>query len=426
MKYLFLIPFIFLISCSTGSLNREEIIIIEKKQPEEIKPTDEIITNKEQNNNEIIIQEIQKENEELIIVPEIAKAIETEKVDEKKADNITFGEIVKIGILLPLTGENKTLGRSISNALEMALFETKSKNIKLLFKDSGDSLEKATEAAQEAVKEGASMIIGPIFSYQASEIRKNISTNIPIFSFTNDESIKSDGLWALGFSPHQQIDAIFYEMSHHAVTDISIIVPTNIYGDIILQASRRASILRNIKINHIHRYDRRAKDFSEFGKLLNKEDTSEDNGLLIVASGKQLKEISSRAQYQGLSPKEIKYFGISGWNNEEILGEPSLLGGHFIAPQQFSYETFVSRYFKLYDMVPNEISGLAYDILALLSIGLKDSKNIQELLNFLVNPTGFNGIFGFFKISSSGDIQRKFISYEVMERNFLKKREIMP
>ena len=110
----------------------------------------------------------------------------------------------------------------------MALFETKSKNIKLLFKDSGDSLEKATEAAQEVVKEGASMIIGPIFSYQASEIRENISIDIPIFSFTNDETIKTEGLWTLGFSPHQQIDAIFYEMSHHAVTDISIIVPTNI------------------------------------------------------------------------------------------------------------------------------------------------------------------------------------------------------
>ena len=56
------------------------------------------------------------------------------------------------------------------------------------------------------VKEGASMIIGPIFSYQATEIRKNISTDIPIFSFTNDESIKTEGLWTLGFSPHQQIE----------------------------------------------------------------------------------------------------------------------------------------------------------------------------------------------------------------------------
>ena len=102
---------------------------------------------------------------------------ETEKFEEKAADNIVFGDIVKIGILLPLSGENKTLGRSISNALEMALFETKSKNIKLLFKDSGDSLKKATEAAQEAVKEGASIIVGPVFSFYVSEIRKHISTN---------------------------------------------------------------------------------------------------------------------------------------------------------------------------------------------------------------------------------------------------------
>ena len=115
------------------SLIREEIIIMEKKQLEETKPTDEIITNKEQNNNEIVIKETRKENEELIIAPEIDKAIETEKADEKEADNIIFGEIIKIGILLPLTAENKTLGRSISNALEMALFETKSKNDAIFF-----------------------------------------------------------------------------------------------------------------------------------------------------------------------------------------------------------------------------------------------------------------------------------------------------
>jgi len=424
VKYLFLIFYLFLISCSTENLIRENIIIIEKSSSEKKDKIDVINEKKEESNNKIIINETKKEDEELKEAPEIDKTIKKEKV--KALDKISFGEIVKIGILLPLSGKNKTLGKSISNALEMALFESKSKNIELLFKDSGDDLEKAILASKEIEKEGGSIIIGPIFSFQASEIRKNISKDIPIFSFTNDESIKSEGLWILGFSPQQQINAIFSEMLHHSVTDISIIVPNNIYGDVILQASRRASILRNIKINHIHRYDRDAKDFSNFSEFLNKEDASQDNGLLIVASGKQLKEISSRAQYRGLSPKEIKYFGISGWNNDEILGEPSLLGGHFVAPQQFSYETFVSRYFKLYDMVPNEISGLAYDILALISIGLKDSKNIKDLRSFLISPTGFTGIFGFFKISSHGEIQRKFISYEVMERSFIKKREIMP
>ncbi|PPR16664.1 MAG: hypothetical protein CFH33_00568 [Alphaproteobacteria bacterium MarineAlpha9_Bin3] len=437
MKYLFLIFFIFVISCSIETFEREEIVIVKSNQ---IKKNNEaeIINEKEKTNNKKIISTVEKDNntskksvstvekdnnisKKIIEVPKPMEKMEQDKLTEKEAYDVSFNEIIKIGILLPFSGKNKKLGRSISNALEMALFETKSENIELIFKDSGDDLDSATKASKELEKEGAAIIIGPVFSFQASEIRKIIREDIPIFSFTNDESVKSKGLWSLGFSPKQQIETIFQEMINHSVSTISIIVPENIYGDIILQASRKESILKNIKINQIYRYNKKARDFSDFSKYLNKDNSLVNEGLLIIASGKQLKEISSRAQYRGFNPKETKYFGISGWNDAEILGEPSLLGGHFVAPQQLSYETFVSRYFKLYDMVPNEISGLGYDILALLSIGLKNSHNTQELLKFLTNPVGFNGIFGLFKVSSQGDFYRKFIPYEVMERNFVKK-----
>ena len=421
MKYLFLILFLLFISCSKDSFIKEEIVLIEEKQ-EKINNEADIINEQEKINNDKIITPIEKknrDNEKIIETPKPIETIKKEKSIGTKDYKEPFDEIVKIGVLLPFSGKNKKLGHSISNALEMALFETKSQNIKLIFRDSGENLEMLAKASKDLEKEGVAIIIGPVFSFQAAMIRKKVKINIPIFSFTNDESIKSEGLWTLGFSPKQQIEAIFLEMLNHSITDISIIAPENIYGDIILQESRKMSILKNIQINQIYRYDRKTKDFSKFSKYLNKDNLLRDNGLLIIASGKQLREISSRAQYKGLSPKKIKYFGISGWNDDEILGEPALLGGYFIAPQQHSYETFVSRYFKLYDMIPNEISGLAYDILALLSIGLKDSNNMDELLNFLTNPIGFNGIFGFFKISSHGDVLRKFITYEVMERNFV-------
>jgi branched-chain amino acid transport system substrate-binding protein len=421
VKYLFLILFLLFISCSKDSFIKEEIVLIEEKQ-ETINNEADIINEQEKINNDKIITPIEKknrDNEKIIETPKPIETIKKEKSIGTKDYKEPFDEIVKIGVLLPFSGKNKKLGHSISNALEMALFETKSQNIKLIFRDSGENLEMLAKASKDLEKEGVAIIIGPVFSFQAAMIRKKVKINIPIFSFTNDESIKSEGLWTLGFSPKQQIEAIFLEMLNHSITDISIIAPENIYGDIILQESRKMSILKNIQINQIYRYDRKAKDFSKFSKYLNKDNLLRDNGLLIIASGKQLREISSRAQYKGLSPKKIKYFGISGWNDDEILGEPALLGGYFIAPQQHSYETFVSRYFKLYDMIPNEISGLAYDILALLSIGLKDSNNMDELLNFLTNPIGFNGIFGFFKISSHGDVLRKFITYEVMERNFV-------
>jgi len=426
VKYFYLFIFLFLISCAKDSFIKDEVIVIENKEIDKQEKIDEIIEKKDSSTEKIFTKENKIDNEELSNNLEIVEPIIKEHEEKKIEKKILFGEVIKIGLLLPLSGDNKKLGKSISNALEMALFETKSTNIQLLFKDSGDTIDQAVEASNQLEQDGASIIIGPIFSFQAAEVRKSVSKNIPIFSFTNDQSIKKEGLWALGFSPKQQIKAIFNEMLQHSITAISLIAPQTIYGDIILQESRKASISKNIKINHIYRYDRNAKDFSEFSKFLTKESSLSDNGLLIIASGKQLKEISSRAQYKGINPKEIKFFGISGWNNHEILGEPALLGGYFVAPQQYSYETFVSRYFQLYDIVPNEISGLGYDILALLSIGLKESKTMQELIGFLTNEAGFTGTFGFFKINNNGDVYRKFVSYEVMERNFVKKRDIMP
>ena len=328
--------------------------------------------------------------------------------------------------MLPFSGEQKSLGKAMFNALEMALFETQSKNIKLIFRDSGDTEEKAISAAKELEREGVSILIGPIFSSQALAVRKEINKEIPIFSFTNDESIRQKGLWALGFSPQQQIKAIFKDITNNTIRNIAIIVPNSSYGEISLQESRKQSTQNNININNIYFYDILSNDFSDLGKLLYKEKNKKYKGLLIIASGKQLKEIAARAQYRGINPKEIKYFGISGWNNPEVLDEPALFGGHFIAPQQSSFEAFVSRYFKIYNSIPLEISGLGYDIIALCAVALKQTESIPDFIDFLTKPSGYNGIFGFFRVDKNGEVFRKFVSYKVMERSFVKQYDIMP
>jgi len=411
-----------LISCSSLDLKKEDdtLIIITQENEKPLK-----VETKGADQKPIInIEDDTKNTTPLITEKKII--LGKSKNIKKKDTKLVFDEVVKIGLLLPFSGENKDLGKSIYNALEMALFELQSKNIKLMFRDSGNTKEKAISAAKELEKEGVSILIGPIFSYQASAIRKEINKKIPIFSFTNDESIKQKGLWALGFSPQQEIKALFKEIKNNSIKNIAIIAPNSIYGEMALQESRKQSTQNNIKIHNIHIYDVLSNDFSDLGKTLYKEKNIKYEGLLIIASGKQLKEISARAQYRGIDPKEIKYFGISGWNNPEVLDEPALFGGHFIAPQQSSFEAFVSRYFKIYNSIPLEISGLGYDILALCSIALKQTKNMPSFINFLTNPSGFNGIFGFFSINQDGTILRKFVSYKVMERNFLRQNDIMP
>ena len=427
MNYFYLIIIIVfsicLASCKTVDLMKEEEILIVINKNKEI--TEKPETSEGEKQKPIVsISDDQKYIEPLIKEKKII--LSKPKSDEKIVTELIFDKVIKIGLLLPLSGEQKELGKAIYNALEMALFETQSKNIKLILRDSGDTDEKAIFAAKELEKEGVSILVGPIFSSQASAIRKEINKEIPIFSFTNDENIKQKGLWVLGFSPQQQIKAIFKEIKNNAIKDVAIIIPNSVYGERALQESRKQSTQNNIKIHNIYFYDILSNDFSDLGSLLDKEKNIKYNGLLIIASGKQLKEISARAQYRGINPKEIKYFGISGWNNPEVLDEPALLGGHFIAPQQYSFEAFVSRYFKIYNSVPIEISGLGYDILALCSAALKQAKSMSDFNKFLTNPSGFNGIFGFFRIDNNGTISRKFVSYKVMEKNFLRQRDIMP
>jgi branched-chain amino acid transport system substrate-binding protein len=411
-----------LISCSTMEAEKEIIIINDKEKAL-------IDKNLEENNdvNHKIIESINNEEKnESVGVEKTLTLKKTDTIEKEEQSSLVFEKVVKIGLLLPLSGEYAGLGRAIYNSVEMALFETESKNIKLIFRDSGDTIDQAILAAQQLEREGASILIGPIFSSQALAIRKKVNIKIPIFSFTNDEAIKQNGLWVLGFSPKQQIKAIFNEMLSNSIRNIAIIVPNSNYGEIALQESRRQSIQNNIKINNIYFYDVLSNDFSDLGQLLKVEKNIQYNGLLIIASGKQLKEISARAQYRGINPKEIKYFGISGWNNPEVLDEPALLGGHFIAPQQSSFEAFVSRYFKIYDSIPLELSGLSYDVLALCSIALKQTESMPDFISFLTNSSGFNGIFGYFRVDKSGTIYRKFVSYKVMEKNFVRQRDIMP
>jgi len=333
-----------------------------------------------------------------------------------------FNKKVKVGLLIPLSGKEAYLGESIYKSSEMALFETKSNHIELILDDSGSTIETAVNAAKNLEKAGVSMIIGPIFSSQAKAVRNSISRTIPIFSFTNDEASAEKGLWAFGFSPQQEIKAIFKEIKSHLIANMAIIIPNSAYGNVALETILKESSFYNIKIKNIYRYSIVSENFSALGEELKRSKSLDFDALLILAGGKQLREMSSRAQYRGISPKNTKFFGISSWNDPDILGEPALLGGIFIAPQQSSYESFVSRYYKVYGINPTEISALSYDILSLCSAGLKEVKDIKAFLNFLTKKTGFNGIFGYFSLKENGKINRKFISYKVLKRSFVKRK----
>ena len=109
---------------------------------------------------------------------------------------------VRVGLVLPLTapGNAGVAAQSMKNAAEMALAEFKSPNIQLLVKDDGGTPQGAQSAAQQAINEGAEIIIGPLFAQSVSAVGQVArGRNIPVIAFSTDASVAARGVYLLSF-----------------------------------------------------------------------------------------------------------------------------------------------------------------------------------------------------------------------------------
>ena len=70
---------------------------------------------------------------------------------------------IKIGVLVPLSGENSSLGKQIVNSIRMALLDIKGNNLEIYPKDTGSDPNVTLRSALEFEKMGISLVIGPVF-----------------------------------------------------------------------------------------------------------------------------------------------------------------------------------------------------------------------------------------------------------------------
>ena len=80
---------------------------------------------------------------------------------------------LKVGLLVPLSGDYKDLGNSFLYSLQLALDEIDDKNIIIIPRDSGiNNKKKLNQAIQEIRSEGARVMIGPLNFDDFSEVKK--------------------------------------------------------------------------------------------------------------------------------------------------------------------------------------------------------------------------------------------------------------
>ena len=75
----------------------------------------------------------------------------------------TEEEKIKIGLLVPITGENKELGQLIIKSTRMALNDIRSNKIEIYPKDTNSNPNKTFQSALQLKEMGIKIVIGPIF-----------------------------------------------------------------------------------------------------------------------------------------------------------------------------------------------------------------------------------------------------------------------
>ena len=113
---------------------------------------------------------------------------------------------IKIGLLVPLTGENAELGKQIVKATRMALKDINSNEIEIYPKDTRSNPNKTLESAKELGLMGVKIVVGPVF-YSNLEYLDEIEDTI-FLSLTNKTLNLPKNVISAGINSTSQLNTI--------------------------------------------------------------------------------------------------------------------------------------------------------------------------------------------------------------------------
>jgi ABC-type branched-subunit amino acid transport system substrate-binding protein len=312
---------------------------------------------------------------------------------------------VKVGLILPLSasGNAGVAAQSMKNAAEMALAEFQNPNIQLLVKDDGGSPQGAQGGAQQAVEEGAEIILGPLFALSVPAVARAAgSRSISVIAFSTDSSVAGRGVYLLSFLPESDVSRIVEYSASIGKRSFAAMLPENAYGNVVETAFKNAVSRRGGRVVAFEKYGAdRATAARNVAQGLGQADA-----LLIADDGDSVVATADALTAAGANLRNIQLLGTGLWDNPRVFGSPNLQGGLYAAPDPAGFRAFAGRYRTRFGGEPVRTATLAYDAVALVA-ALARTQGAQRFSpETLTNPSGFAGIDGLFRFRQDGTNER--------------------
>jgi len=322
--------------------------------------------------------------------------------------NIPPGQTpVRIGILLPFSNGSSTtraLADSLLKSAELALFDSRNRNLLLVPADEGSGGADAVAGARSLLAQGAEIIVGPLFSQSVTAIAPITRDHaVPVISFSSDRAVAGDGVYLLSFQPENEVARIVRYAAAQGHAAFAALVPTTAYGAHVAQAfdnSVKAAGGRVVAEEH----------FAPVGEAISapavKVAQSRPDAVLIGQGGSLLHEIASSLAANGAGSKQVQYLGTGLWDDPATSHEPVLTGGWFAAPDPDLTRGFDAKYREVFGSSPPALASLSYDAVSLVAALASGPAYNRFTRGALTDPNGFSGIDGVFRFDIDGSSER--------------------
>jgi ABC-type branched-subunit amino acid transport system substrate-binding protein len=315
---------------------------------------------------------------------------------------------VKVALILPLTaaGNAGVAAQSMRNAAEMALAEFNNPDLQLLVKDDFGSPSGAQQAAQQALDEGAELILGPLFAASVAPVAQLArSRNVPMIAFSTDANVASRGVYLPSFLPESDVDRIIGYAAGVGKRAFAALLPDNAYGTVAEAAFKSSVGRRGGRIVALEHYPLDKAQIAGPARNIAQAATRAD-AIFIPDGADAVPTVVQALGANGIDTKRIQFLGSGLWEDPQIFSNPALEGAWYAGPDSTGFRNFSARYRTRYGQDPARTATLAYDAVALVA-ALTKTQGAQRFSDeTLTNSSGFTGIDGLFRFRPDGTNQR--------------------
>ena len=337
--------------------------------------------------------------------------------------------IMRIALLVPISGANNVLGNELQRGAELALFSLRNRQVELLvFDTAGDG---AGMAAREAVQAEADIIVGPLFSDAVVPARQVAAqAGVPMLALSNNTEIADRGSWLLGYMPEQQVDLLLGHALTAGRNKVGIIAASDAFGQRLARHARKRLAqfgitpedfvtLTPAQLADEDSLKAAVKTFTGYQPPEDDEDTPASfelppprfDAVLFAGSADFALRTAPVLAYYDADPERVLYLGNAQWNQRRILMEPSLQGGLFTSRPTDRDEAFNALWSSAWDGRPGALARLSFDAMAMAAILAGQQRT--EWNAALQSGSGFNGFSGAYRLLPGGGNQRAFEIREI-------------